>query len=125
MVVSSEEGQAIVGIECLRASSGATMYRSPRCAKVKKESVSFGREARSVEGLVTEVWAVVLALFLPPFHLLDPSNALVVARHPELECRRCRYIDLLLPRIATTRSEEHTSELQSLRRISYAVFCLK
>src|SRR3546814_7895420 len=26
---------------------------------------------------------------------------------------------------ATTRSEEHTSELQSLMRISYAVFCLK
>src|SRR6056297_3939532 len=26
---------------------------------------------------------------------------------------------------ATGRSEEHTSELQSLRRISYAVFCLK
>src|SRR3546814_4367665 len=25
----------------------------------------------------------------------------------------------------TTRSEEHTSELQSLMRISYAVFCLK
>src|SRR3546814_3849142 len=27
--------------------------------------------------------------------------------------------------ITTTRSEEHTSELQSLMRISYAVFCLK
>src|SRR3546814_4898888 len=27
--------------------------------------------------------------------------------------------------IATPRSEEHTSELQSLMRISYAVFCLK
>src|SRR3546814_4663161 len=27
--------------------------------------------------------------------------------------------------IRTTRSEEHTSELQSLMRISYAVFCLK
>src|SRR3546814_5881336 len=26
---------------------------------------------------------------------------------------------------AKTRSEEHTSELQSLMRISYAVFCLK
>src|SRR3546814_8889986 len=26
---------------------------------------------------------------------------------------------------ATVRSEEHTSELQSLMRISYAVFCLK
>src|SRR3546814_2190329 len=28
-------------------------------------------------------------------------------------------------RLAWTRSEEHTSELQSLMRISYAVFCLK
>src|SRR3546814_9888802 len=27
--------------------------------------------------------------------------------------------------VARTRSEEHTSELQSLMRISYAVFCLK
>src|SRR3546814_4267083 len=27
--------------------------------------------------------------------------------------------------VATVRSEEHTSELQSLMRISYAVFCLK
>src|SRR3546814_3101681 len=28
-------------------------------------------------------------------------------------------------KIPTRRSEEHTSELQSLMRISYAVFCLK
>src|SRR3546814_4151501 len=28
-------------------------------------------------------------------------------------------------RVVATRSEEHTSELQSLMRISYAVFCLK
>src|SRR3546814_2536616 len=28
-------------------------------------------------------------------------------------------------RLALPRSEEHTSELQSLMRISYAVFCLK
>src|SRR3546814_9093114 len=27
--------------------------------------------------------------------------------------------------IGSARSEEHTSELQSLKRISYAVFCLK
>src|SRR3546814_8484006 len=32
----------------------------------------------------------------------------------ERRCERC-----------ATRSEEHTSELQSLMRISYAVFCLK
>src|SRR3546814_6629603 len=30
-----------------------------------------------------------------------------------------------LSRITQRRSEEHTSELQSLMRISYAVFCLK
>src|SRR3546814_6553024 len=29
------------------------------------------------------------------------------------------------PRVGDPRSEEHTSELQSLMRISYAVFCLK
>src|SRR3546814_9057743 len=29
------------------------------------------------------------------------------------------------PRAGAPRSEEHTSELQSLMRISYAVFCLK
>src|SRR3546814_1292629 len=53
----------------------------------------------------------------------DPQKALIVAR--------------TLPNLSTTpaalnalgtaqlRSEEHTSELQSLMRISYAVFCLK
>src|SRR3546814_3661158 len=30
-----------------------------------------------------------------------------------------------LPSLRSVRSEEHTSELQSLMRISYAVFCLK
>src|SRR3546814_2148299 len=33
------------------------------------------------------------------------------------------WIDSALP--SAVRSEEHTSELQSLMRISYAVFCLK
>src|SRR3546814_1548783 len=31
----------------------------------------------------------------------------------------------LMTQLAITRSEEHTSELQSLMRSSYAVFCLK
>src|SRR3546814_9440746 len=34
-------------------------------------------------------------------------------------------VDLLVAQIDRDRSEEHTSELQSLMRISYAVFCLK
>src|SRR3546814_16735790 len=38
----------------------------------------------------------------------------------------CEYVARRGDRLAATdRSEEHTSELQSLMRISYAVFCLK
>src|SRR3546814_10776126 len=37
---------------------------------------------------------------------------------------RSEGVDLILS-WGTSRSEEHTSELQSLMRISYAVFCLK
>src|SRR3546814_4177103 len=36
-----------------------------------------------------------------------------------------RDIRMIAPADAPKRSEEHTSELQSLMRISYAVFCLK
>src|SRR3546814_4190678 len=35
------------------------------------------------------------------------------------------FADKLTGNLAKRRSEEHTSELQSLMRISYAVFCLK
>src|SRR3546814_10699961 len=35
------------------------------------------------------------------------------------------FVPVLLKRLKLGRSEEHTSELQSLMRISYAVFCLK
>src|SRR3546814_1018686 len=42
-------------------------------------------------------------------------------RRPSIGCA----IDLLAVEIFIRRSEEHTSELQSLMRISYAVFCLK
>src|SRR3546814_6200761 len=50
------------------------------------------------------------------------SKDIGVCEHPESgECRRL----LLEPPVPCARSEEHTSELQSLMRISYAVFCLK
>src|SRR3546814_9463919 len=44
-------------------------------------------------------------------------------RHRELALRGSRRIDATVD--MEVRSEEHTSELQSLMRISYAVFCLK
>src|SRR3546814_2355791 len=37
----------------------------------------------------------------------------------------CSQSGILLACLGDDRSEEHTSELQSLMRISYAVFCLK
>src|SRR3546814_8698773 len=40
------------------------------------------------------------------------------------QCRPRQEVSEVL-RMAAIRSEEHTSELQSLMRISYAVFCLK
>src|SRR3546814_3354972 len=38
---------------------------------------------------------------------------------------RARKQGIVVPNALVRRSEEHTSELQSLMRISYAVFCLK
>src|SRR3546814_6479894 len=38
---------------------------------------------------------------------------------------QARDVDVRIVRTCGSRSEEHTSELQSLMRISYAVFCLK
>src|SRR3546814_6443497 len=57
-------------------------------------------------------------IFLPnvgPIHLLG-------VRNKELQ----KVVDGAVSRVfRSNRSEEHTSELQSLMRISYAVFCLK
>src|SRR3546814_4407287 len=39
--------------------------------------------------------------------------------------RRLHDVVLEYSRVKQQRSEEHTSELQSLMRVSYAVFCLK
>src|SRR3546814_5201800 len=56
----------------------------------------------------------------PPAIVAEHPNTLDEARREALGLRR-------LPETleAAIRSEEHTSELQSLMRISYAAFCLK
>src|SRR3546814_9691045 len=56
----------------------------------------------------------------PPHTVPDPDYG------PRLE-RQARQggISRMAPLQLAPRSEEHTSELQSLMRISYAVFCLK
>src|SRR3546814_10576990 len=55
----------------------------------------------------------------------DDSRAFLVAElTPGAQLDRGRDV-LLLQQSRESRSEEHTSELQPLMRISYAVFCLK
>src|SRR3546814_9715257 len=55
-----------------------------------------------------------------PAHLpSNPDHTVFRDRSPSKAC------DTHRPAVTGLRSEEHTSELQSLMRISYAVFCLK
>src|SRR3546814_6626088 len=75
--------------------------------------------ARVSEPLRRRIDAAVRALsYVPDQH----ARALASAR--------TNVVGVLIPSLTNTvfadvRSEEHTSELQSLMRISYAVFCLK
>src|SRR3546814_9162029 len=58
----------------------------------------------------------------------QPQESAVVVQGPDLTQVFLTNTGQLLTMIVVTgilRSEEHTSELQSLMRISYAVFCLK
>src|SRR3546814_1763117 len=72
--------------------------------------------------------AVGMATNIPPHNLSEVVDALIaLIDDPQID------IDGLMehipgpdfPTAGIIRSEEHTSELQSLMRISYAVFCLK
>src|SRR3546814_4340822 len=83
-----------------------TLFRSPRAGRPELPDPDHGRlEVRGAHALFAERRRV--------------------AR--ELRGRRVRHLLLGRARVlpALHRSEEHTSELQSLMRISYAVFCLK
>src|SRR3546814_6669453 len=65
--------------------------------------------------------------FVEDFHAVDDRAVLALASEaadiarPARRLGRRQFVD----DIVGARSEEHTSELQSLMRISYAVFCLK
>src|SRR3546814_1340897 len=77
---------------------------------------SYGLIARSVEYSEDHSWVVFNLRPEARFHDGVPITAYDVA---------FSYRTLLKEGHPQYRSEEHTSELQSLMRISYAVFCLK
>src|SRR3546814_4792175 len=75
--------------------------------------------ARAARELAEGPATLVVGALSPP----DPAPAVDVVRPPPGDPGQGRAADDPAPR--ARRSEEHTSELQSLMRISYAVFCLK
>src|SRR3546814_1782206 len=85
-----------------------TLFRSPRRPLRGRDSSSSTESARSCAAPV-KPW---------PKRLASAASS----------CRSCTASGIAgcqPPPDSTIRSEEHTSELQSLMRISYAVFCLK
>src|SRR3546814_7324409 len=93
------------GLEGLDRGVGGAAGRGDAAAKLGRRLARFGEHARRAEdGLQYQLARRVVGKALPfgcVLHRLGPQEH--VGR----------------------RSEEHTSELQSLMRISYAVFCLK
>src|SRR3546814_8895931 len=86
------------GPACARSASNAA--RSPATPRSKSDSVGHHSSRAPMNGEV-------------PLCTASIANE-----------RTCRNAPMRSPS-ALSRSEEHTSELQSLMRISYAVFCLK
>src|SRR3546814_1567474 len=79
-----------------------------------------GRGPFNRRGAADQIDAQVAGVAAP----VDPEIGIAQVNRPGLRDRalRCR---IVVAGIDPGRSEEHTSELQSLMRISYAVFCLK
>src|SRR3546814_9408366 len=67
--------------------------------------------------------AIALIAYYPAFTLA--GAALLSVLFTITSAATFALIPVLASALGMTRSEEHTSELQSLMRISYAVFCLK
>src|SRR3546814_6528609 len=72
-------------------------------------------------------WTAVAAagLYVPGGTAAYPSSVLMNALPAKVAGVERLVMTVPTPDGAVARSEEHTSELQSLMRISYAVFCLK
>src|SRR3546814_8274036 len=87
-----------------RAKSSTALARCGQYAESRQKSLSARASCRALWGIL------LFAAALKPDPLINSSRSPPIA---------------IISPGPVTRSEEHTSELQSLMRISYAVFCLK
>src|SRR3546814_2092200 len=95
-----------------------TLFRSPSNVRLR------GTRGRSLFVKATDLSERPRTKFPPPFRRLEIGDVpplLVDDKRPRVGSGAHQLGAL----IGWFRSEEHTSELQSLMRISYAVFCLK
>src|SRR3546814_9994583 len=95
--------------------------RPPRSTRTDTPYTTLFRSWKSCEITVVD-GASILWFFV---HLV-PLQILLVLGSFSLRCYEHEHLlASLIASSSSSRSEEHTSELQSLMRISYAVFCLK
>src|SRR3546814_3292351 len=98
---------------------------APLAAELRGDDLRFAEVTTDSRGIANDALFVALKgdrfdghSFVAQAHAAGAVAALV-----------SEFVDVALPQVKVAdtlaRSEEHTSELQSLMRISYAVFCLK
>src|SRR3546814_5019662 len=91
-----------------------TLFRSPLIAQLPNFIIQWGYARSSLiqlDGI----------LGLPQDHPAETANLRPESLQGQIRLDRVAFV---YPGAKEGRSEEHTSELQSLMRISYAVFCL-
>src|SRR3546814_5036715 len=89
---------------------------------------SLGHEWHSAAGARIDLNQVNLAVFYRELNIHETKNVQTACEQFRLTfdfSDNLRRQAIRRKRTGAIRSEEHTSELQSLMRISYAVFCLK
>src|SRR3546814_4806033 len=102
--------------------TGGSPAASTMGARLWRRMLGWVRRYRLIRNL--EISLAILALIVGTLTYL----AMTPGANQDLTAREVQVLlltDLVVLLGLTTRSEEHTSELQSLMRTSYAVFCLK
>src|SRR3546814_5939687 len=94
-----------------RAKEGLCSWQCQPCLAKKRNSITSGQMSR-VQSMRGRFGAIVFFLRTTLFAALAAGIMVPTVAHAQFSD-------------SYHRSEEHTSELQSLMRISYAVFCLK
>src|SRR3546814_5051159 len=93
--------------------------------------VEGGRLAKAFAAGCAATWAFLRTTFTAPLRTrITELEGMVAAERKRCEAMETRLVQRIQQLEAhlltmSPRSEEHTSELQSLMRMSYAVFCLK